>query len=267
MSDDGHPGQLSPFDQANEFNERVFFWKQQLNLCETATLVQVTKITEANDGSVEPIGFLSALPLVNMLDGAGKAFKHVAVQNLCYSRLQSGTKAVIMDPKVGDIGVAVFASRDISSVKKNKAQANPGSRRRFDMADGIFLFTVLGAKPTSWLRFYDEGIEVSPDEGKTKFVLTAGKIEATLEGGERITVEAGKATVKAATILLDGAVQITGTVSGLDGTGTLHVNVPIESTKDISTTQEVTADGIPLSTHTHPGVQSGGSNTDGPEAP
>lgn len=57
-------------------------------------------------------------------------------------------------------------------------------------------------------------------------------------------------------IVADGGVSITGPVS-IDG--------DLQVTGAITATGDVTGDGISLASHTHPGVQSGGSNTGGPQ--
>jgi hypothetical protein len=43
-----------------------------------------------------------------------------------YFRVQGGADAIIIDPKVGDLGIAVFCSRDITGVKRSKEAS--GSR-------------------------------------------------------------------------------------------------------------------------------------------
>jgi hypothetical protein len=84
---------------------------------------------------------------------------------------------VIIDPKVGDIGLCIFADRDISSVKANvaalrggKGSVTPGSGRRFDMADGLYVGGLLNGVPTQYVQFSASGINiVSP----TKVTITA----------------------------------------------------------------------------------------------
>lgn len=128
---------------------------------QTATLVRVEACT--NDGELSPVGFVDVTPLVNQVDGAGNPTPHVTIFGLPYSRFQGGTSAIILDPQAGDIGVAVFASRDISKVKSTKAQANPGSLRTYDFADGIYLGGLLNGTPTQYIRFTDSGIEIVAD--------------------------------------------------------------------------------------------------------
>lgn len=150
-----------------------------LSRVSSATLVQVKKVT--NKGEVKEVGTVDVLPLVNMQDGFAKQFKHQVVHGIPYFRLQGGAdKAVIMDPKVDDIGVMVLADRDISKVKKNKKQSPPGSWRRFDMADGLFFPCFLGGKPKCYVQFTDDNkINLSPDEGTTVLCIEKDKVTIT----------------------------------------------------------------------------------------
>ena len=84
-----------------------------------------------------------------------------------YQRAQGGANAVILDPEVGDIGIAVFASRDIAAVIANRKPSNPGSRGRFRMSDAMYIGGLLNGVPTQWVRFSAAGIEiVSPTQVK-----------------------------------------------------------------------------------------------------
>lgn len=173
---DTYPGRHTPATPASEHSVREFHIQQVLSRARFATLVQVKKVT--NTGTVEKTGTVDVIPLVNMQDGQGKNFKHVQMYNLPYFRLGAGDKAVIMDPKVDDIGIAVFADRDISTVKKTRKQGPPGSRRRNSMADGLFIGIYLGDKPKCYVRFTDDDkIIVSPDEAKTIIQIEKDKIK------------------------------------------------------------------------------------------
>jgi hypothetical protein len=92
---------------------------------------------------------------------AGNPIPHDVIHNLPYFRLQGGTNAVIVDPDVGDKGFAVFCSRDISAVKRTKAIANPGSSRRFNWADGLYVGGVLNGTPANYVEVSPSGITVS----------------------------------------------------------------------------------------------------------
>jgi len=172
MPQDGFPGQQQPSSEASPFNGTSFIVDQALRLISTATLVKVVSVT--NDGGVSPVGFVDVLPLVNMVDGVGNSQGHGTLHALTYCRVQGGLNAIIMDPQIGDIGVAVFADRDISSVKVNKGLANPGSLRRFDMADGMYLFSVLGSAPNQYVQFNMAGITIADKNGNTIVMASGG---------------------------------------------------------------------------------------------
>jgi hypothetical protein len=133
----------------------------------TCTICKVMKVTTT--GGVEAVGRVNVQPLVQMIDGIQKTTDHATVNNLPYVRMVGGTSAVIIDPVVGDIGIVVSADRDVSGVKKNKKLSPPGSQRRYNISDGIFIGACLTEKPTSYVRFVDGGkkIEISPDGGTT----------------------------------------------------------------------------------------------------
>ena len=127
----GYRGSQRPTSGTSPFNEQSFLVWQILRTIAGARLVEVKAVTNA--GSVSPVGFVDVLPLVNQLDGSDNAMPHGVIHNLPYFRLQGGANAVIIDPQVGDIGVAIVEDRDISSVKANRGPANPGSKRIFDI--------------------------------------------------------------------------------------------------------------------------------------
>jgi len=145
----------------SDFAQTEFVIKSILNRTATATLVLVVAVTNA--GEVAPVGFIDVQPMVAQLDGKGQPTPHGIIHNVPYLRLQGGQNAVIMDPVVGDIGIAVFGSHDLSSVKSNKAPSNPGSRRRFSMADALYIGGVLNGVPARYIRFKSDGdVEIKP---------------------------------------------------------------------------------------------------------
>jgi hypothetical protein len=149
----------------SEFNADEFITWSIISRISTATLVQVKKVTNA--GGVAAVGFVDIQPLVNMVDGAGNAYPHGKIFQCPYFRLQGGTDAVILDPKVDDIGIAIFADRDISSVTVNKAQSNPGSSRKYSKADGIYIGGVLNGTPQQYVQFTTGGITVKSPSAVT----------------------------------------------------------------------------------------------------
>lgn len=146
---------------AGQFDVQSRLIAQMIGRVSTATLVRVVAVTNA--GEVAPVGSVDVQPLINQIDAFGNRIDHQVLFSLPYLRTQGGANAVILDPQKGDIGMAVFADRDISAVKRGKGQANPASRRRHSMSDGMYLGGFLNATPQQYVRFSDEGISlVSP---------------------------------------------------------------------------------------------------------
>jgi hypothetical protein len=158
MSEQGYPSFIDPTSSATEYNALTFLIRQLLAKINTATLVQVKAVT--NSGGVSPVGTVDVLPLVNQQDASGNAVPHGIIYGLPYSRLQGGANAIILDPQIGDIGIAVFANRDISAVKATKGQNNPGSARQFSMSDGMYIGGVLNGVPTNYVQFTGNTINI-----------------------------------------------------------------------------------------------------------
>jgi hypothetical protein len=188
----GYNGFLDYQDNGSDFDAHSFVVKGILNRIATTTLVQVVKVSNA--GELSPVGLVDVLPMVNQLDGEGNPTPHEVIHNLPYLRIQGGTNAIILDPQVGDKGAAIFCSRDISTVKRTKAAGNPGSARKYDWADGLYIFGFLNGLPGQYIGFSAAGIKVvSP----TKITLTAPSIEIDASAG--LTINANTATINANT--------------------------------------------------------------------
>lgn len=216
-ADQAYQGAQDPNSGTSDLNALLFVVSQQLNGVWTNALVKVVAVTNA--GELAPVGFVDIQPLVHQIDGAGNAIPHGVIHRVPYRRIQGGADAVILDPKVGDIGLASFCSRDISAVVATKGPNVPGTRRKFSPSDAVYQGTVLGAQPTQYVRFSADGVEiVSPTQIK----------------------------LQAPDIQFDGPTHTTGAVTG-DATATYE--------------GEIEGNGVHLSGHHHPGVQSGSSNT------
>lgn len=229
MAEQGYPGYLDPGTAASPYASQEFLVQMILGRAATATLVKVVEVTNA--GELSPVGFVDVQPLVNQIDADGKPTPHGVVYGIPYFRIQGGADAIIIDPKVGDIGMAAFASHDISSVKANKDQANPGSRRRFDMADGMYFGGLLNGTPVQYVRFTSSGISI---------------------------VSPGKVTVTAPNIELDASTQCKVVSPDIELVGNTKV------TGNMQITGTTIGNGVNLNTHVHSGVQSGSSNSGGP---
>ena len=240
-------GQQKPQSTWGEFNNLAFMVQQALAKMQTATLVRIESCT--NSGGLSPVGFVDVTPLVNQLDGQGNPTPHVTIYNLPYFRLQGGANGVIIDPQKGDIGVAVFASRDISQVKATRKQGNPGSHRQYSFADGMYLGGMLNGTPTQYIQFSAAGIRIhSP---------TQVKLDAPDELKQAQTVEINASTsttVTTPTFTVNGNSVLNGTVQQTGG-GAAHF------TGTMTVDGDVTAQGTSVHNHKHGGVTTGGGQT------
>lgn len=133
----------------NDYNELEFVFSQLAGRMATSQPVLVRAVGA---------GTVDVQPMVAQIDGDGNATLHGIIHNVPVLMARGGTNGFIVDPVVGDIGLAVMASHDISSVKANKAPSNPGSRRRFDWADAIYVPGMLGAALLQYVRVAGAGI-------------------------------------------------------------------------------------------------------------
>lgn len=138
-----------------EYNALRFVITQMLSKVRTIELVKVVAVTNDRE-DVEPVGFVDVVPMVHQMSGKSEPTEHRTIHNLPYFRLQGGTDAIIIDPHVGDIGLAGFCDRDISVVKKTRDVANPGSWRQMDMADGLYIGGFLNGMPRQYVRFVSD---------------------------------------------------------------------------------------------------------------
>ena len=144
-----------PTSSSNDFLEKQFLITQRLLKVQTVTLVEVLAV---HGGGVAPVGTMDVLPLVDQIDGAGNAIKHVTLYGRPYVRVQGGAAAIIVDPQVGDIGVMVFGSRDLSAVIATGKEGPPPSRRMFECADGLYLYSIPRQAPTTYIYVSPSGI-------------------------------------------------------------------------------------------------------------
>lgn len=156
----------------SDFDAQSFLVNQIVNRIVTTALVKVAAVKNA--GEVAPVGLVDVIPMVHQVDGSGNPTEHGLIHSVPYLRSQGGTNAVIIDPQVGDIGIAVFCSRDISSVTRTKAPANPGSNRKYDWADALYIGGVLNGVPQQYVQFSADGITVT---SPTKVTIKAPVLE------------------------------------------------------------------------------------------
>lgn len=176
-------GQQRPSNATHPVNVAEFHMRQIIARISTMKLVQVMAV---HGGGIAPAGTVDVLPLVNQLDGNGNATAHGTVYGIPWSRVQGGDSAIICDPAVDDIGYVVAADRDISSVKNSLKRSNPGSFRRFDIADGIYAGGCLNAAPGQYLIFTSTGARLVDRNGNSIVMSATGMTISDPNGNEII---------------------------------------------------------------------------------
>lgn len=247
FTDAGYGFQI-PDDANSDLTGVAFIVRQMIAQLDTMKLVKV--IAVHSNGAVAAAGTVDVQPLVNQIDGATppNATPHGTVYGIPWFRLQGGKSAVICDPVKGDVGYVDCSDRDISVVKKTGAVGNPGSLRRYNIADGVYVGMVVSqVVPTQYVLFKQDS---NGNPTGVKVVDPYGNIIETAQAGITITDANGNVLqMQSGLNTLTGNLKVTGTleVDKLE-TGENGLNV----TGAITATGEVTGNGITLSTHTHP---------------
>lgn len=161
--------------------------------------------------------------------------------------------------KPGDECELIFNDRCIDFWWQNGGVQEAVDLRQHDLSDAVaFVGIQSQAKKISGistsaaqLRTDDGAAFIEVAAGHDITVETPGKLTASAQGGTEIT---------SPTIVLNGAVTINGSLS--QGMGESGGNATMLG--PIMVTNNVTAGGKSLMTHTHSGVQSGSGNTGGP---
>ncbi len=188
------PGWLGQTDPTGIFNALSFLVDQALAGAQHVTIVQVKAV---HGGGVAAPATVDVQPCIAQVDQEGNAVVHGTIYGMPCLRTQGGANAIIVDPAVNDLGLVVFADRDISSTLANQAPANPGSFRRFDWADGIYIGSVGNMVPARWVKVDNSGVElgapVSDTTGNLR-VATGVNTTFTTVNGLTIVVAGGLIT-------------------------------------------------------------------------
>jgi hypothetical protein len=103
-------------------------------------------------------GYVDVLPMVTQVSGKDEAIAPTTLYKLPYMRYHAGIAAVILNPVVGDIGLAVFAGKDCSNVKVGTSEpVPPASFRDNSMANGFFIGGFLNKAPSVFVELTQGG--------------------------------------------------------------------------------------------------------------
>ena len=149
MAENTVKGQKKPNTAGSEYNALQFMIQQAMSQVSTAIPVQVQAVNGL---------FVDVLPLVSSVDGYGQAIDPTTLFHLPVFRYHAGVGAVILDPVVGDKGLAVFAQADSSNVQEGTATPQqPGSFRKHSMSDGFYIGGFHNAAPSVFIEIKQDG--------------------------------------------------------------------------------------------------------------
>lgn len=199
-ADQGY-GQQTFDDSASELNAVARIVRQMIEQMSTMKLVKVVAVT--GGGAGQPAGTVDVQPLVSQVDGNGYGTPHGVVPGLPWSRLQGGNSAVICDPMVGDLGYVVAADRDTSKVRASLGPALPGTRRKYDIADGVYAGGCLNSAPGQYLIFTSTGIRMVDVNGNSVSMGPTGMTLADVNGNQ-VIMAAGFVNIVTAVFQVNG---------------------------------------------------------------
>ena len=192
----------------------------------TAVPVQVMAV-HPGTGTPPTIGTVDVQPLVQVEDGSGKLWSMGQTYGAPFIRIQSGSSALVIDPSVNDIGLAVVCDRDISSVLASGGQiSGPGSARTNSISDLVYVASIISAAAiTQYLLMNSSGI--------------------TLLSPNTVTIQGAQ-------------INLVGPVSQTNGTVTMQTKLTVPN---VNATTDVTVPNGSVNGHYHSDPQ--GGNTGG----
>lgn len=171
----GYTGAATKQAYGSSFNALDFLTRQVVSEKAFAGLVRVLAV---QGGGVGAPARVMVQPMVSQADGLGNQTPHGEISNIPCFRLQGGAGAVVLDPLVGDIGIAVVCHRDHSTVKATGKIGGPGSHRENDWADGCYFGGFLGKTPTCYAWITETSIQLV-EPGGAAIIMQEGTINTT----------------------------------------------------------------------------------------
>lgn len=188
-------------EQFSEANTLNFVIRNLISAVRTMTICRVIAVEFPKNQNI--YGTVDLQPLIKRIDIDGNALSMPLIYNVPFLRIQgTGNSAIILNPKVGDIGLAVVSDRDITSVVATKEESNPSSNRQNSLADSVYIGGILNQSPVQFIEFTDNAINITSPNNLN---LTA----------KTVNIKADNITVTGKTAI-NGETNITGnlTVSG-----------------------------------------------------
>ena len=193
------------------------------------------------------------------IDLAGNNIPMPVITNIPVSFVRCGNSHITHPINKGDTGFIIFADRDISSWVETNNKSVVDSARTHSMQDSYFVPGIVGG-----------GNSANPNDVEIKYNNTTihlrknGDVDintpskVNINASSEVNVTTNKLTVNAPNSYFNGNVFVSQllTTGGFVSNGTSGAGVA-QFAGSINVTNEVTADGINLSTHRHPGDSGG----------
>lgn len=193
------------------------------------------------------------------IDLSGNNIPMPVITNIPVSFVRCGKSHITHPINKGDTGFIVFADRDISSWVETNNTSVVDSARTHSMQDSYFVPGIVGG-----------GTNANPNDVEIKYNNTTihlrknGDVDintpskVNVNASSEVNVTTNKLTVNAPNSYFNGNVFISQllTTGGFVSNGTSGGGAA-QFTGSINVTDEVTASGINLSTHRHPGDSGG----------
>lgn len=263
----------------SEMNSLDFFIRALIKtMVSTSIPVRVDAVERGGEGGAAL--YVDVTPMVTQTDAEGNSIPPVTIPHLPYFRYQHGTAAIICDPKVGDLGLAVFAQQDCSRLTGDTTPQAPGTFRCFDMSDGFYVGGFWGQVPKTFIHIEDEGtihvvapksyhlespkviVDCDTAQVNAKTSVTVVTQTAKVNASSSLTVDSPQSTFTG-NVSIKKNLTVTGHISGSSGMsisgGTGGATATFQGSIQVS--DDVTASNISLKSHTHTGVH---GETSGP---
>lgn len=245
-----------------EYDKVISQFNSLITNVNTAMPCKVVAIEKQEQRGVNIVGFVDIQLMIEQTNGQKKGNETAIICNVPYIRIQGGTNAVIIDPEINDLGVAIFASRDITNFKEARRQTPPATWRKFSISDAIYIGGIRNQKPVQYIHFRNDGIEIySPKrvhittptvliDSDNTTINTSAKTTINANGGCEINAE----TTNNGNVKINGNTEISGDllvggIIGQTGEGGGGGNVSLIG--PVNVVNDLHAEGISVAHHTH----------------
>ena len=245
-----------------EYDKVISQFNSLITNVNTAMPCKVVAIEKQEQRGVNIVGFVDIQLMIEQTNGQKKGNETAIICNVPYVRIQGGTNAVIIDPEINDLGVAIFASRDITNFKEARRQTPPATWRKFSISDAIYIGGIRNQKPVQYIHFRNDGIEIySPKrvhittptvliDSDNTTINTSAKTTINANGGCEINAE----TTNNGNVQINGNTKISGNllVGGIIGqTGEAGGGGNVSLIGPVNVINDLHAEGISVAHHTH----------------